>query len=63
MTNQRQIHLGQVQGPLERDPPFYRVKKLVNSTQFRIGEKLTSLAVQELCGLPGWTVTITDGTL
>ena len=57
----KQIFLGQVQGPLERDPPFYRVKKLVNTNRFRIGEKLTNLAVNELCHLPGWTVTITDG--
>ena len=59
----RQIHLGQVQGPLERTPIFYRVKKLVNSNQFRIGEKLTADYVSGLCDDATWTVTITDGTL
>ena len=55
----KQIHLVQVQGPLERDPLAYRVKKLVNDTRYRIGEKLTARAVESLCQLSNWTVTIT----
>ena len=59
----KQIFLGQVQGPLERTPTSYRVKKLVNSNQFRIGEKLTDICVTSLCSNAAWTVTITYGTL
>ncbi len=59
----KQIFLGQVQGPLERTPVFYRVKKLVNSTRYRIGEKLSEGSVTGLCGDAQWRVTITDGAL
>ena len=60
----KQIFLGQVQGPLERTPVFYRVKKLVNDNRYRIGEKLTADQVERLCEHPAWwTVTITDGTI
>lgn len=63
MRIQKRITLGQVTGNFEHTPTFYRVKKLVNSTRYRIGEKLTELATTELCGLPDWTVTIIDGNL
>lgn len=63
MRIQKRITLGQRCGSTEHDPIAYRVKKIVNSTEFRIGETLTSLAVKELCYLPDWTVTIIDGTL
>ena len=59
----KQIFLGQVSGPLERSPEFYRVKKVVNSTQFTIGEKLNKERVSRLCADKRWKVTITDGTL
>ena len=59
----KQIFLGQVSGPLERSLKFYRVKKLVNSTRFTIGEKLSYERVTSLCNDAQWKVIITDGTL
>ena len=59
----KQIFLGQVSGPLERSPKFYRVKKLVNSMRYDIGDKLSADGVADLCDDAQWKVTITDGTL
>lgn len=57
----KRITLGQV---ISGDrQAFYRVKKLVNSTRFMIGEKLSSDRVTGLCKDAAWTVTIIDGGL